>query len=93
MIFSTSSTHSTCRVLWCLFGGVCTATSKIIVVAIAKFRRTCDKNRGAKAARATHYLIFGDSSSKSVDIGGGVSTEWGDRRFPSIIVQGKNENL
>ena len=42
----------------CLFGGVCAATSKIVVVAIAKFRRTCDKNRGGEAARATHHNII-----------------------------------
>ena len=36
-------------------------------------------------------LIFGDSSSKSVDVG--LSTEWGDRIFQPIIVRGKNEHL
>ena len=40
-----------------------------------------------------NYLISGDSSSKSVDTALGLSTEWGDRLFQSIIVRGRNENL
>ena len=39
----------------CLFGRVCAATSTIVVVAIAKFR-SCDINRGRKAASATHII-------------------------------------
>ena len=57
------------------------------MVAIAKFR-SYDKNRDKKKHARQYYLIFGDSSSKSVDTG--LSTEWGDRVFQSIIVRGNS---
>ena len=41
------SMHSTCGVLYAVFGGVCAAASTILVVAIATFR-SYDKNRDTK---------------------------------------------
>ena len=78
----------------CLFGGMHAAASTILVVAIAKFS-SYDKNRGEKTACTTHHIniiyLFVILARKVSILG--LSTEWGDIIFQSIIVRGKNENL
>ena len=64
-----SVTHSTCGVLCTVVGGVCTAASTILAVAIAKFRRIKIGIKSSTRDSSKYYLISGDSSSKSVDTG------------------------
>ena len=47
---------------------------------------------GKKVACATHNIYFLVILAQKVSILG-LSTEWGDRIFQSIIVRGNNENL
>ena len=69
---------------------------KSLAVVIAKFKSLDKKyiivSGGKKVQCPTHHISFFLILARKVSILG-LSTEWGDRIFQSIIVRGKNENL
>ena len=73
--------------------GVCAAASTMLVVAIAKFRSYFMIKIGITSSmRDSSYYLFLVVLARKVSILG-LSTEWDDRLFQSIIVRGRNENL